>query len=290
MFESFTQERIDTGEVEINLRRGGNGPPLLLLHGYPQTHVMWHGVAPLLAQNFTVICADLRGYGESGKPAGEADHSTYSKRAMAADMVRVMEHLGYTSFRVAGHDRGGRVTHRLCLDWPYHVERAAVLDIVPTHKVFATTNQVLSTGYYHWFFLIQPNGLPEHMIGQDPDFYLKEKLARWSALKENFAPEAVEAYLRAFRDPACIHATCEDYRAAASIDLAHDEADMHKKVGCPLLVLWGLRGLMHENYDVPATWRERASDVTAKGIDCGHFIPEERPLETLDALSNFFAE
>jgi haloacetate dehalogenase len=290
MFESFSQIRIDTGEVEINLRKGGSGPPLLLLHGYPQNHIMWHGLAPVLAQNFTVICADLRGYGDSDKPLGAPDHANYSKRVMAADMVRVMEHLGYTRFRVAGHDRGGRVAHRLCLDWPYRVERAAVLDIIPTHKLFTTTNQLVSTGYYHWFFLIQPDGLPEHMIGLDPDYFLKETLARWSALKENFAPEALQAYLRSFRDPACIHATCEDYRAAATIDLEHDEADMAKKIDCPLLVLWGLRGLMHKSYDVPATWRERASDVTAKGIDCGHFLPEERPLETLDALANFFAE
>ncbi len=288
MFEGFRSRQIDTGEVLIHARRGGRGPPLLLLHGYPQSHVMWHQVAPRLARSFTVVCADLRGYGDSDKPASDAFHTPYSKRAMATDQVRLMSALGFQRFMVAGHDRGGRVAHRMALDYPDQVERVAVLDIVPTLEVFRTTDQRLATAYYHWFFLIQPDGLPETLIGAMPEYYLKEKLRRWSRVDDPFDPQAVAEYVRCFSDPAVIHATCEDYRAAASIDLEHDEVDLHRRVHAPLLALWGKRGFMHQLYDVAATWRARAEKVTALALDCGHFLAEEAPEETLAALREFF--
>jgi haloacetate dehalogenase len=291
MFEGFRSERVATSGPAVHARIGGEGPPLLLLHGYPQTHVMWHRIAPDLARHYTVVCADLRGYGDSGKPPSDPDHAVYSKRATAQDMVEAMAALGFERFRLVGHDRGARVAHRLCLDHAERVERVALLDIVPTLTIFETTSQAVATGYYHWFFLIQANGLPEHMIGLDPDFYLERKLGHWSAPGAAFAPEALAEYKRCFRDPACIHATCEDYRAAASIDLAHDRDDRTKgnRVGCPMLVLWGLKGFMEKYYDVLATWREAAEDVRGRGIDCGHFLAEEAPEETLAALLPFLA-
>ncbi len=289
LFQGFESRRIDIGDLELHCRIGGSGPPLLLLHGYPQTHVMWHKIASDLAQAFTLVCPDLRGYGDSAKPTSDASHTAYSKRAMAADQAGLMAALGYERFAVAGHDRGGRVTHRLALDHPRRIVAAAVLDIVPTLTVFQTTDQRLATAYYHWFFLIQPGGLPEHLIGADPDFYLTEKLKRWGRIPDAQDPDALAEYLRCFRDPATIHATCEDYRAGASIDLEHDASDIGRRIECPLLVLWGLRGLMEALYDVPATWRERAVDVTAQGIDCGHFLPEEAPAETAEAMKSFFS-
>ena len=289
MFEGFRTQRIATGGPTINARVGGEGPPLLLLHGYPQSHVMWHRIAPTLAGEYTVVCPDLRGYGDSDKPPGDADHAQYAKRAMAQDQVDVMAALGFDRFRLVGHDRGARVAHRLCLDHADRVERVAILDIVPTLTMFETTSQAFATGYYHWFFLIQPDGLPEHMIGLDPDFYLERKLGRWSAPGAIFDPDAVAEYRRCFRDPACIHASCEDYRAAASLDLAHDRHDRSRKVACPMLVLWGLKGFMERYYDVVATWREKATDVRGQGIDCGHFLAEEKPEDTLAALLPFLA-
>ncbi len=288
MFEGFETDDIDVGETVIHFVRGGSGPPLLLLHGYPQTHVIWHKIAPRLAQTFTVVAADLRGYGDSGRPPSDTTHVAYSKRAMASDQVKLMAALGFERFFVAGHDRGGRVAHRLALDHPGSVARLAVLDIVPTHKIFSTVNQAVATGYYHWFFLIQGNGLPEIMIGHDPGWYLRQKLRQWGGGMEHFTDAAVAEYVRCFSDPACIHASCEDYRAAASIDLRHDEADMATKVTCPLLALWGARGLMDNHYDVLATWRERAADVRGQAVPCGHFLPEEAPEETLAALTAFF--
>jgi haloacetate dehalogenase len=289
MFEGFEVRDIATRETSIHARIGGSGPPLLLLHGYPQTHVMWHQVAPALAERCTVVCPDLRGYGDSGKPASDPEHAVYSKRATARDMVEVMAALGFARFLVAGHDRGGRVAHRLALDHPERVERMAVLDIVPTRTVFRATDQAIATGYYHWFFLIQPYGLPERLIGADPIYYLRRKLGAWAAL-DNFAPEALAEYERCFSDPATIHASCEDYRAAASIDLAHDEADLDHRIRCPLLVLWGGRGLMERHFDVLATWREKAAGpLTGRALDCGHFLAEERPEDTASELLAFFA-
>ena len=290
MFEGFEIRDIETGATTIHARIGGSGPPLLLLHGYPQSHVMWHRVAPLLAARFTVVCADLRGYGDSGRPLSDPEHAVYSKRATAQDMVEVMATLGHERFGLAGHDRGGRVGHRLALDHPQRVSGLAVLDIVPTRTIFRATNQAIATGYYHWFFLIQPRGLPERLIGADPVFYLHWVLGRWGTGLEAFAPEALAEYERCFKDEATIHASCEDYRAAASIDLVHDEADLDRRIQCPVLALWGRRGLMERHFDVLATWREKAAGaVTGRPLDCGHFLPEERPEETAAALLQFFA-
>jgi len=289
MFEGFEIHDIATADTTIHVRTGGAGPPLLLLHGYPQSHVMWHRVAPALAERFSVVCPDLRGYGDSGKPASDSEHAVYSKRATANDMVAVMAALGHERFALAGHDRGGRVGHRLALDHPARLAKLAVLDIVPTRTIFRATNQAIATGYYHWFFLIQPDGLPERLIGADPVFYLHWVLGRWGTGLDAFAPEALAEYERCFQDPAMIHASCEDYRAAATIDLAHDDADLDRRIQCPVLALWGRRGLMERHFDVLATWRERALDpVSGRALDCGHFLPEERPEETAAALLEFF--
>ncbi|MFT5426664.1 MAG: haloacetate dehalogenase [Gammaproteobacteria bacterium] len=287
--DDFNNIQIKTGGAEINLVHGGSGSPLLLLHGYPQTHVIWHQVAPRLAHNFHVICPDLRGYGDSSKPPSTPDHYPYSKRAMAQDMIEVMASLGYDEFFVAGHDRGARVTHRMTLDYPDIIKKACVMDIAPTHHMFKTTDQHFATGYYHWFFLIQPDGLPEHMISADPAYYLTEKLKRWSAPGALFADEAVAEYLRCFSKPESIHASCEDYRAAASIDLVHDEDDINKKVACPLLVLWGAKGFVNSTYDVLRVWQERAEQIEGRNLDCGHFLPEEAPAAICDELLRFFS-
>lgn len=287
MFEGFEQRRIQTGGAEINLLKGGDGPPLLLLHGYPQTHVMWHKIALQLAEDFTVVAADLRGYGDSSKPAGGEGHSGYAKRAMARDQVEVMERLGFDSFRVAGHDRGGRVAHRMALDHPERVEKLAVLDIAPTHTMYTTADMEFARAYYHWFFLIQPYDLPERMIGADPEYYLGKKIGQWGRDEEAIMPEAFAEYLRCFT-PETIHASCEDYRASASIDLVHDEEDLDRKLGCPVLVLWGEKGFVGNKYDVVATWREKAENVRGRSLPCGHFLPEEAPDETLKELREFF--
>ncbi|HKQ32385.1 MAG TPA: alpha/beta hydrolase [Thermodesulfobacteriota bacterium] len=286
--KNFQKTKIKTTGAEINLVHGGEGKPLLLLHGYPETHVMWYTTAPRLAERFHVVCMDLRGYGDSSKPESSPDHSTYSKRAMAGDCVEVMESLGYKSFFAAGHDRGGRVTHRMALDYPDRVQAACVMDIAPTHTMFTRADKAFATGYYHWFFLIQPDGLPEKMIGCDPEYYLMEKLKRWSAPGAVFDEAAVREYVRCFSDPAAIHASCEDYRAAATIDLVHDEEDFDKKIECPLLVLWGAKGFINRTYDVIGTWKEKAANVRGKTLDCGHFLPEEKPDEVSAELIKFF--
>jgi haloacetate dehalogenase len=289
MLDGFARERVDTGEVEIDLVRGGSGPPLLLLHGYPQTRAMWHLVAPRLAERFTVVVPDLRGYGDSSKPAGSREHAEYSKRAMANDQVAVMTNLGFDRFAVVGHDRGGRVGHRLALDHPDRVTRLAVIDIVPTHLVFRSTDEAIARSTYHWFFLSQPFDLPERLIGGDPSFFLRWHLRSWSGGRDEFfAPDALAEYERCFADPACIHATCEDYRAGASIDLVHDEADLDRKVSCPLLVLWG-EGRLDRRFDVLACWRERAVDVRGRSLPGGHFLAEELPEETISELVSFLA-
>jgi haloacetate dehalogenase len=287
VLEMFVPMQIKTTGASIHLKKGGSGYPLLLLHGYPQTHVMWHKIAPRLAGSFTVVLADLRGYGDSSKPAGEPDHSNYSKRAMAQDMVEVMSQLGYDEFYVVGHDRGARVTHRMALDHPQRIKKAAVLDIAPTYKMYMTTDKEFATIYYHWFFLIQPADFPERLISAQPEYYLRSSLQRWAGDYSAITPEAMAEYIRCFCDPASIHATCEDYRAAASIDLQHDEADMQQKVRCPLLILWGERGFVERKYDVLATWRERADHVQGHAIPSGHFLPEEASEETYHALQTF---
>lgn len=289
MFDSgFEKVRVKTRGADINVLHSGTGNPLLLLHGYPQTHVMWHLVAPELKNHFQVICPDLRGYGDSSKPESRADHYPYSKRAMALDMIELMAFFGHHAFSVAGHDRGGRVAHRLALDFPDKIKQACVMDIVPTYHMFKNVDQNFATGYYHWFFLIQPNGLPEHMIGVDPDFYLKEKLKRWSAPNSEFDPDAIAEYQRCFRDPKTIHATCEDYRAAATVDLKHDEESRQKKITCPLLVLWGQEGFVHRTYNVLEVWSQFAENVEGKSLKCGHFLAEEDPITVVQELRRFF--
>jgi haloacetate dehalogenase len=286
-FPGFEQRRVATSGAEINLVTGGSGPPLLLLHGYPQTHVLWRKVAPRLAQDFTLVIPDLRGYGDSSKPPAGADFAVYAKRALALDQVETMAALGHRRFRVAGHDRGARVTHRLVRDHPDKIERAAILDIVPTLYRFETIDQKAATGSYHWFFLIQPAPFPERLIGAECEYYLRHSFGL------DRRPDALEAdafaeYLRCFRNPETIRATCDEYRAGASIDLAHDRADKGKKVTVPLLALWGERSGQGSGYDVLAVWREHAETVTGQAIPSGHFLPEEAPEETARALRDFF--
>ena len=286
MFLKFEQETVDAGGIKINLVRGGSGPPVLLLHGYPQNHVMWHEIAPVLAQHFTVVASDLRGYGNSTKPEAGADHAGYSKRASAADQVAVMAALGFEKFALVGHDRGARVAHRLALDHPERVQRLALIDIVPTYTAFADTDMEKAMGYYHWFFLAQPFDLPERLIGNDPLFYLHWCLKSWGGGKlDYFDTEALAEYERCFADPAVIHSSCEDYRAAATIDLEHDAADLAQKIACPTMVLWGNR--LDKWYDVEEVWRTRAESVTGGALDGGHFLPEEMPEEVARALFYF---
>jgi haloacetate dehalogenase len=290
MFEGFERRHIKTAGATINVLQGGKGPPVLLLHGYPQTHVMWHKIAPRLANDFSLVLPDLRGYGDSSKPPDGEDHFGYSKRATAQDQVEVMEQLGFKHFAVVGHDRGGRVAHRMALDHPERVTKLAVLDIAPTHKLYHNVSKAFATAYYHWFFLIQPAPMPETLIGNSAEFYLNSLLGIGRLKPHAITPEAFAEYLRCFRDPATIHATCEDYRAAASIDLVHDDADMDRKVTCPVLALWGEKGVMHRMYDVVAVWRERATNVSGKALPCGHFLAEEAPEETLTELRGFLKD
>jgi haloacetate dehalogenase len=282
MFPEFTTERVAAGDVVLNVCRTGTGPPLLLLHGYPQTHVMWRRVAPELAQRVTVVCPDLRGYGDSDKPRGGGDHATYAKRAMALDQVNLMRALGFDQFAVAGHDRGARVALRLALDHPDLVSHLAVLDIIPTRTIYQTLDQERAATVWRYFFLIQPHPLPERLIAGDPLGYLRWTLDEWCATPDALDEAAITEYERCF-DPATVHATCEDYRAGATIDLAHDRADAPAQVSCPTAVLYSRHGI-GATYDVPAIWRERAPHLTTAGLDCGHFLAEERPHETAAAL------
>jgi haloacetate dehalogenase len=253
---------------------------------------MWHKVAPALAGSFTVVCADLRGYGDSSKPATDANHTPYSKRAMALDMVEVMRSLGFGRFAVAAHDRGARVAHRMCLDHPDVVARAALLDISPTRLMYAQTSFEFAKLYYHWFFLIQPFDMPERMIGADPAYYLRRKTGSWGSGSAFFDPRAFAEYERCFRNPETIHASCEDYRAAASIDLAHDDIDVAagRKVTCPLLILWGEKGVVHKCFDPLADWKSVAVDVRGRTMPSGHYIAEEAPDETLREFRAFFGK
>lgn len=290
MFANFEQHIVDTSGARINLVKGGSGFALLMLHGYPQTHVMWHKIAPRLAENFTVVAPDLRGYGDSSKPEGGTSHINYSKRVMALDQVEIMSELGYEEFYVVGHDRGARIAHRMALDHPHRVKKLVLLDIAPTHKMYATVDKEFATAYYHWFFLIQPYDLPETLIGANAEYYLYTALKRWGRNFLAFDSEALAEYVRCFSNPAAIHASCEDYRAAATIDLEHDNLDMKQKIACPVLVLWADKGIIGRKYDVLETWRDRATDVRGRAMNCGHFLPEEAPEETYLALHEFLTE
>ncbi len=288
LFSGFERRWFEVGDVVIHGVVGGSGPPLLLLHGYPQTHAIWHHVAARLRDHFTVVATDLRGYGGSSKPPGLPDHSNYSKRAMAEDQVRVMASLGFERFQVAGHDRGGRVAHRMALDHRARITRWAVLDIVPTRTMYARTDRVFAEAYYHWFFLIQDAPFPERLIEADSDFFLIKHLSSRHAGLAPFDREALAQYREAFRVPATIHATCEDYRAAATIDLEHDEADLGRPVQAPLLVLWGKHGVIERCFRPLEDWGERATTVTGRPLECGHYLPEEAPAETASELRRFF--
>jgi len=272
----FTLRDIDAKAVRIRVAVGGSGPPLLLLHGHPQTHVIWHKIAPELAQRFTVVAPDLRGYGDSAKPEGGERHVNYSKRAMAVDQVEIMRLLGFDRFAVVGHDRGGRVAHRMALDHSHAVAKIVVLDIAPTETMYRLTNKEFATRYFWWFFLIQPAPLPETMIGADPEFFLRHHIAGQGRTPGSTSEALFQEYLRCYRDPATRHAICEDYRAAATIDLDHDAADAASRIEAPLLALWGGKGTVGALYDVLATWREKAVDVRGRALDCGHNLQEER--------------
>ena len=287
--EKFEKQYINVAKnINIAICSKGAGPPLLLLHGYPQTGYMWHKIAPRLAEDFTVVVADLRGYGDSDKPTSSEDHAVYSKRAMAADMMAVMMALGHSQFFIAGHDRGGRVAHRLARDYPQAVTKLAVLDIAPTAMMYDTTDMHFATSYYHWFFLIQPAPFPETLIGSDPKFFLESKMQHWGKDRTAITNDAFDEYLRCFSNPDTIHASCEDYRASASIDLEHDAADVGLKLDIPLLVLWGATAMVGNKYDMLCAWQEVATDVTGFAVPGGHYLPEESPDETYQALLDFF--
>jgi haloacetate dehalogenase len=290
-FESFTSHTVPVGNgIEIAAWKGGSGPPLLLLHGFPETSACWRKIAPRLAESFTVVAADLRGYGRSSKPPGGPDHAAYSKRAMAADQAALMRALGFDRFSLVGHDRGARVAHRLALDHANAVERLAILDIAPTATMYAATDRAFAEAYYHWFFLIQPADFPERMIANNTHFYIRQTIASWCRTEGAFDEEILRHYVEAFFDPTAIHAACEDYRAAATIDLAHDaESDAGGiKLTMPLLALWSARGTVGRLFDVLATWREKSNaPVSGHALDCGHFLPEEAPEATLEALLGF---
>ncbi len=292
MFEGFETKRIHVNETEINLKTAGKGPPLLLVHGYPQTHVMWHKVAPALAEKFTVVCPDVRGYGDSGKPDSDESHDAYAKRPMAQDLADVMTGLGHATFFVAGHDRGARVSYRLALDHQARVSKLAVLDIVPTIEQYERMRVGGAQASYHWYFLAQPAPLPETLIGNDPEFFLRHSLSSWAKTPGCFEDAAMAAYIRCFSNPATIHATCEDYRAGYAIDRKLDAADREagRKITCPVLALWGDRGRPDKPVSVLDIWRDWATDVRGQGVPGGHFLPEEAPAETLDAFLQFFGD
>lgn len=285
MFDGFTQGTAEVNGQRIFYRMGGTGPALLLLHGFPQTHVMWHAIAPALAERFTVVVADLRGYGASSKPTGV---DQYSFREMAADQVALMRSLGHERFHLVGHDRGGRTAHRMALDHPDALLSLTVMDIVPTHYLLSNLTSGVAKAYYHWFFLAQPEPFPEHFIASDPDRYYEKSLLGWGGAALNaFDPEALAAYRAAWNDPETRRAMCDDYRAALDHDFALDAEDLHRKIDCPALVLYGADGAMAKHYDVAATWADRLNDMQAKPIPGGHFFPDTHPEETLAALTAF---
>jgi haloacetate dehalogenase len=294
MLASLVEARIGTTETSIFVRHGGNGPPLLLLHGFPQTHLMWRDIAPELASKFTVICADLRGYGQSGCPPSTADHSPYSKRALASDMVDLMRTLGFDRFSVAGHDRGGRVAYRLALDHPSRVERLAVLDVLPNSTMWDHADARLALAFWPWSLLAQPEPLPERLIGAAPEAVVEDALSQWDTPRAVFPRTVFDAYVEGLRHPHHVHAICEEYRAAATVDREHDEADRNagRRIECPLLALWSVKGGLAKWYDAFGgrleLWREWADDVKGWSIEGGHFFPEERPQDVARMLSEFF--
>lgn len=285
-FPNFQNKKITTSETEINLVIGGQGPPLLLIHGYPQSHIMWHKVAPTLAKKYTVVASDLRGYGDSGKPKTDAEHYPYSKRAMAKDQVEIMAALGFDKFKVIGHDRGARVAHRMALDYPEKIEKLVLLDILPTLWLYDHTDQAFATNYWHWFFLIQPYPVPEILISNSSDFMEKAIFGPLSA-SGACTLESIAAYSRTVHDKAILHASCEDYRAGATIDLVHDRADFEARIQCPLLILWGAKNTAYQKQDVLSIWREKAINVSGKAVDSGHFIAEEVPENLLAEVASF---
>lgn len=296
MFEGFTGSQAKTNGVSINLVRGGHGPPLLLLHGYPQTHVEWHKIAPKLAEHYTVVMTDLRGYGDSEKPpAADDDLSVYCKRTTAQDQVEVMAQLGFESFHVVGHDRGARVGHRMALDNPDKVRTFVVLDVVPSQAAFDNMDSALAFAWFHWLLMRQPAPLPETMIGNSAEMYFDFLIERWTAAEGAITPDARAEYLRCFKDPETIRATCMDYRAI-ELDLVHDEADRGHKLTCPVLVLWAGNMAKRPGWqtgkrlEILTAWRERAGDVRGKPLNCGHFLPEEAPEETAAEILAFLAE
>ena len=290
LFPHFRALQVETNPtITINAIVGGSGPPLLLLHGHPQTHAIWHRVAPRLAEHFTVVACDLRGYGESSKPQGAPDHANYSKRAMAADMVAVMQSLGFATFRVLAHDRGARVAHRLALDHPQAVERMALLDIAPTLAMYEQTSDTFARAYWHWFFLIQPAPLPERLIEADPAAYVRDVMGKRSAGLAPFDPRALAEYQRCLALPGAAHGICEDYRAAATIDLEHDRVDRDggNHLALPLMVLWGEQGVVGRCFDPLAEWQRVAADVQGGALPCGHYIAEEAPDMLLERMLPF---
>lgn len=293
-FEDFEAADVQADEANIFIRRAGSGPTVLLLHGFPETHLMWRDVAPLLAQDFTVVCADLRGYGRSACPPSSPDHAPYSKRAMAKDMVSVMSKLGFDRFSIAGHDRGGRVAYRLALDHGDRVERLAVLDVVPIADAWERADKNLAIGYWPWSLLAQPEPLPERLVSAAPDAVIDDALDGWGSAAESFSPKIRAAYIDALSDELHVHAICEEYRAAASIDHEHDSADRRsgRRIECPVLVLWSGRGPLNAWYAREGgplgLWRSWADDAEGKALDGGHFFPEELPTQTADELNRFF--
>jgi haloacetate dehalogenase len=294
MFEGFTAEEADVGATRIFIRRKGNGPPLLLLHGFPETHVMWHRIAPALAGQFTVICADLRGYGASGKPASSADHGPYSKSALALDMVRMMEAQGFPRFGVAGHDRGARVAYRMALDHPDRIERLAVLDVLPTGEVLRRADVRLALAFWPWSLLAQPAPLPERLIAADPEAVIDDALTNWGSDRASFSSHVRDAYVAALRNPESVHAICEEYRAAATLDRAQDDADQRagRRIACPVLALWSKDSALDSWYADAggplALWSAWATNATGRAIAGGHFFPEQNPDETISELRAFF--
>ena len=294
-FPGFSQQKLTVdGDIEINTLVGGNGKePVLLLHGHPETYLMWRFIAPKLAEKYTVVATDLRGYGDSSKPQGLPDHSNYSKRAMANDQVAVMKQLGFSRFHLAGHDRGARVSHRLIQDYPEKVASCTLLDILPTYDMYRDTNQEFATKYWHWFFYIQPDGLPEKLLAADPDFFIHFNLQRkiGPAARHRFPEDVLQEYSRCFADPRTIHGISEDYRASATIDMQYDLADRDKIIQTPLLALWGANGVVGGLWDVLAGWQERAANVSGFAVpNCGHFVPEEQPEIVLEAMLDFMAK